>query len=229
MFLLVHEGERGPTLEAGDDMSTEVVKTLDPEPFTYSDGDLETVSSALWQQLTPSTSIFAIDANRVKCTNASFGAARYTGGSGWTSEQWAEITIVDLDPGHPGLILRASADEDGSRDYYDINYFPGSGVVQIRAIVNGSATQLGSNIDVVFADGDTIKAYAETVGSNTVISLFKNGGSPIATRADTPTSIAGGSSSRPGIGGKDSIFMDNFRGGILQADSQEVMMGQIVL
>jgi hypothetical protein len=196
-------------------MTTEVEKVTDS--FAYSNGVLETVSSARWQALMPGSSDLSVSGGAVVFAGGARVTSRDTSGSGWTAEQWAECVLtISAGTDRLGVIVRASADEDGSRDYYYVYFDDFVNELKFGKVVNGTDTALGAAESASYTSGDIIKLYAETSGGDTILTAFKNGAS-VTTRTDSPTSIAGGSSDRCGLM-MDASFgssIDTWRAGIL--------------
>jgi hypothetical protein len=195
------------------------VTKVGPEAFTYSNGLLETVSSGTFTDVLPVRN-GQISVSGNQCTFAgSRTASLYPGGSGWTAEQWAQVTLADVDgsvsTGVGGVIVRASG-EDAAAEFYAAYYRRDGPSVQVYKFESDAFTQVGSDISTTFADGDILKLYAETNGANTDLTVYKNGSS-VGVRTDTPTSIAGGSSDRTGIIVGNDALVDDFSGGILSA------------
>jgi hypothetical protein len=68
---------------------SETTKVTDA--FTYSNGNLETVSSSTWDDMRSSTAPVAVSGNAATNTVSSLLSARHTGGSSWTAEQWGRL------------------------------------------------------------------------------------------------------------------------------------------
>jgi hypothetical protein len=205
-------------------MTTEVEKVS--ELFGYSpDGDLETVSGGVWQDMRSGTGPVTVANNTA--TNAAGGLlpAQHTGGSDWTAEEYAEVTLVNPTgdgTGRSGVGVRLSGD-DATGDGYLCIYSRGSAALQFFALVDGSFIPVaGGDIAVSVPTGQVLKLYATTSGGDTILEAFLDEVSA-GTRTDSPTQVPGGSGTRTGIAISNGATVDGFAGGILSSDEVQLL------
>jgi hypothetical protein len=186
----------------------EILKVSDT--FTYSDGSLPTVSSSAWADRRNTVDVTTA---RATTTTSGFAIATVTGGSGWTDEQYAEVTVTATSSTREGVALRYGPDASPNEDGYIIYYEQDLNVVRILKFDNGSQSFVGSDISVTFSNGQELKAYVETSGADAVFTIFQDT-VQIATRTDN-SGIAP-TNGRPGVLlSSASAAVDNFVGGIL--------------
>lgn len=189
------------------------------DSFTYADGTLSSVS-ANWADLNPFTGTAAVVSGAVNHAFASPTPTRWIGAGSWTADQYAKIAITagfgNLAGQKSGVIVRASADVDGARDYYAayVEEDGGGGLwTNIEKTVNGVVTSLSRVSGDGWAAGDTIELEAE----GTTLRVFRNG---VLLRSVTDSSIAGATTDRAGVIGQDDFFRsDNWEGGNITADA----------
>jgi hypothetical protein len=190
------------------------------ETFTYSDGALATVSSGAWTSLNPTSATPSVETGKFYSPHSAHAVARIEAGT-WATDQYAKITISSLGAASAwmGVVVRASADVDGNRDYYFAVVEEGAGPHRtvIGKVVNGSITELSSNTGDSWANGESIELEAE----GTTLTVFKNG---VALRNVTDSDISGSSSHRAGvIAIAGNIRGDDWEGGHLTASTPQLL------
>lgn len=155
---------------------------LDSDAFTYSNGNLATVSSAKWTKLTGMTDI-TVATNAVRGSGADC-AAQITTWSGSTTSQYAQIVMTTKAADEGALLLFGN----GVSTYY---YIRGDGAngIDVYKVVTGSFTQV-HGFGGSYVNGDTV--YAENQAGNFNIKV--NGASAYTF---TDTAITSG---KPGVG-----------------------------
>src|SRR5436190_9493647 len=111
--------------------------TLDSDSFTYSNGNLATVSSAKWTKLSL-TPDCVVTSNAITGTASNDCAAVITSWSGSTSNQWAQATLVTRtgDDGGPTVLSNATG------TYYNV----GAGSAwNLYKVIAGSYTLLAAD------------------------------------------------------------------------------------
>jgi hypothetical protein len=191
------------------------------ETFTYSDGALASVSGGNWTSLNPSLATPRVTSNKFDTEHSNRAVARWTGAGTWLANQYAKITLSGLTSGNAviGVIVRASADIDGNRDYYSawVNENAGAFLTEIYKTVNGTETQLSSVSGDGWANGDIIEIEAE----GTTIRVFRNGG---LLRSVTDSDIAGSSSDRAGVIAIAGPLGDDWEGGTLTDSNPQLLL-----
>src|SRR5688500_206398 len=146
--------------------------TLVTEPFTYSNGVLETVGSANWARRL--TDDLAISSKHVVRGTSNGGAGAECGyptrNTLATAAQWAQAQILGGTGAYSetGVVLRCATATGTEKTYYYAVLGSG-GTAQLYSAVAGSYTELGN-----FSHGSAnALVYAEAQG--TAIKLFLNG------------------------------------------------------
>ena len=196
---------------------SEIVKT-GPETFPYSNGNLETVSSGVFQDVRPEgAGAMQVVANAAKSDMSGLNVAQDTRGSGYTAEQFAKAAIANATGdgnARVGVGTRLSG-EDATANGYVVIWNKGLLAIQFFALVNGSFNPVaGGDLSTTWSDGEEIKLYTTTSGGDTILEVFK-GGISLGTRTDSPTQVAGGAGTRTGIASSNGGVIDDFSGGIL--------------
>jgi hypothetical protein len=146
--------------------------------------------------------------------------ARHAGGSGWTSEQYASCVVGTISgtSNRIGLIARASSAVNPSENMYVVWYDDALNSFTFGAWKAGSFAAIGSTEAYVLSNGSTLKFYAETSGADALLTVFVDG-TPITTRTDNSSPIAGASTDRVGVLAHTGGTMDTFIGGIITSGS----------
>lgn len=160
-----------------------------------------------WAQLRPFDGSIIITANQMAVEF--LGAARWVGAGTFTNDQYSSLVLATLDFGGAeliGVLVRASGDIDGARDYY--SYFDkedvGGDLAQLTKVVNGTETILDSRAST-FVAGDRIELEVE----GTTLRGMRNG---VVLVTVTDSALATG---KPGVMNDltGQVFGDNWEGG----------------
>lgn len=159
-----------------------------------------------WDQLNPTQGSMATFTSTVvgggtSGADAARQAARWIGAGTFSDNQYASLEIVTLGnittDYSMGVICRASADDDGARDYYEVVVFASSAgpdyTTQLGKVVNGTYTVLNSG-SVAWAAADDIGIQCD----GTSIRATKNGTAIGGSFTQTDSSLTTGA---PGIAG----------------------------
>jgi hypothetical protein len=154
------------------------------DAFTYSNGNIESVSGGNWTSLNPNWGGAAITSNHV---GGAFSdeetPARWTGAGTFANDQYSSLLIpasslsFNGSSYSVGVIARASADIDGARDYYtfyvvdDASGDPASRTTVLAKVVDGTPTTLhsasvswGSGMRIeIECEGTTIRGMKDGV------------------------------------------------------------------
>jgi hypothetical protein len=188
---------------------------LDSDTFTYSDGDLATVSAGKWTNLSGPTNLVQVASNAIG-PSAGSAAVVITTWSGSTVDQYGQIVISTLGD-FGGITVRSNQ----THTYYTFQFQNGAGTSEVYKVVLGTATMLSSTA-ITWSASDT--AYIEIQG--TTIITKQNG----TNRHNfTDAAIASGS---PGIDTySNTTAWDNWAGGdfsvagVGQSPSRLTLMG----
>lgn len=174
---------------------------LDSDAFTYSNGNLATVSSGKWTKLSGFSDL-VVSSNAV--TGSGENGDVISSWSGSTTDQYSQVTLATANV-DGGPTVRS----DGASTFYLLDtQGPGNGWVIFR-VTGGSFVSIGGSSTLTIADGDT--AYLEMQGSTLVA---KHNGTVVITVPDE-TSIASG---KPGIFISGStLVVDNWAAGDFSA------------
>lgn len=183
--------------------------------FTGTNGATPTDFTAL----NPADGSIVIDTNRIESNVSSQTLdARWTGSGTFSDDQYAKLTVTGLsNPGglnQMGVILRASADTEGSRDCYRVFVRENNTTeIRIEKIVNGTTTVLNTTNVSAFANGDTVEGEVE----GTTIRSYRNG-TLVASVTDSALTTG-----KPGITARlefgPGLFGDNWEAGDMTAAS----------
>lgn len=170
------------------------------DSFTYSNGNLQTVSSA-WTVLRTGGQNIAVDTNQIKGAAAADSPYYINSFTAASARMYAQMKVTTLDNGMDGgLLVCADTALDGSRAYYQANIFwtGSSYAAAVNKFAAGTGTQIGTTPNVTIANGDTVKFTYET---GDVLNIYINGVLVV------------------GPGGSDSALNANRRVGILTDDT----------
>ena len=155
------------------------------------------------------------------------GAARWIGAGTFSNDQYSSVKIKNplafFGAAHRvGAIVRASADQDGTRDYYEAYIQADSASVPTTVLakwVNGARTVLGSAAQAWAVD-DLLSIEAE----GTTIRLCRNGTPLGGSFTVTDSSLATGN---PGVavGSTASLYGDDWEGGNVTAGINQNLAG----
>lgn len=158
-------------------------------------------------------------------------AARWTGAGTFTDNQYSKIKIGTFsflsNSQAAGVIVRASADTNANRDYYEAVVFPDSGgptyTTELNKLVNGTLTTIFTAA-ITWVSGDTLSIEAD----GTTISVYRNdvalGGSWTQTDSSLTTGLPGASGA-----GNTSFPFDDWEGGNLGSAAPNILMPQACL
>lgn len=151
-------------------------------------------------------------------------AARWVGAGSFTAAQYSEVPLFGANANTStidgaGVIVRASADAGGARDYYEAYVTPSPSVATyIAKWVNGTRTELATGTTVAWANGDLLGLEVEEVTGTTTLHLTKNGtrvgGAWTVTDTSSPITAAGA----PGLSvAGSSCYAGGWEGGNVTA------------
>lgn len=182
-------------------------------------GTANTALGSNWSQIgqfaTSSANVVYAASNRCYGhTDSSECAARWNGSGTFANDQYSTLEIYGTGTeswsSYMGVIARASADQDGSRDYYYARIFDrqdaGNNRVELSKVVNGTTTILDNTpSSVAWSAGNRIEIECE----GTTIRALKNGTS---YHSATDSALSSG---KPGIYAltRDALTGDNWEGG----------------
>lgn len=202
------------------------------DAFTYSNGSLSTVSGGNWGELSTSGGYGAVAVTSNTAVGPGYGAnspaARWIGAGTFTDNQYAAIDINFAGATGSGadfimgVVLRATADQDATRDYYygyvEDSWPNDARLLRIGKIVNGTNTSLGTVSSAAFGGTGTVRftLEAETSGADVLLRAYAGASeTPVLSVTDNSgTRLFGG---LPGVksGSENTILGDNWAGGNL--------------
>lgn len=193
--------------------------------FSYSDGELETVSSGVWVKLRTGGQTANVDTGRLK-GNVTFDApyrynATYAGAALYSQAKVAALAAG----GEFSVIVNVNTDLDGARDYYILEFTEsgGSYTALIGKIVNGTFTSLDTVAGVSLSVNDVIRFENNGAGNLTA----KINGTPIAGLSATDTDLSfQGVGIMPSSNGTERL--DDWEGGDL-ASGLAVPVGAVAV
>lgn len=140
--------------------------------------------------------------------------ARWVGAGTFSDDQYSSAVIIDSTPTGStyrfGVVVRASADTNANRDYYEVFVALITGLVttHLVKVVNGTKTDIYVSSSPTWADNDRIELEVE----GTTLRVCKNGtplgGSFTATDSDITTG-------KPGLSVTNQMYLDDWEGGSL--------------
>ena len=146
-------------------------------------------------------------------------AARWVGTGTFTNDQYSslKVTGTGTDFSYVGVIARASADQDGARDYYQYYMRGIFGTTQLEKHVNGSITVLDNTpSSLTWNDNDRIEIECE----GTAIRGMQNA---VTQHSATDSSLTTGA---PGVFGSHvstvAPFGDDWEGGNITAGGSSI-------
>jgi hypothetical protein len=161
-------------------------------------------------------------------------AARWVGAGTFTDDQYAKVKLLNPPPAdfsggancELGVIVRASADTNGAKDFYEVAcVHVSAGTTNLCKWANGTRTLLAT-ASVSYSANDTLELEAIGTGSSTVVTAYKNGVA-IAGLAYTDTSALTGGV--PGVTASSAaLFGDDWEGGNITAPAS-VLGGNVTL
>lgn len=172
-----------------------------------------------WSSVRISSSTF-IDCSGAGAISSQGAAAVWAGSGTFTNDHYSSIVVNGLSflssDYRIGVIVRASTDTNGARDFYGFEVAADSGgptyTATLYKIVNGTYTALNSAA-ITIANGDRLELEAE----GTTLRGCKNGTPLGGSWTQTDSSLSTG---KPGVAGSGtSINGDNWDGGSLTASS----------
>ncbi len=172
---------------------------------------------ANWTDLNDNWGTSDIASNKVVGAGSGGGgqAARWDGSGSFTDDQYAVLQVDNLPFSGSsvwiGVICRASADVNGSRDYYAAKVIldsPGPTYnIHLVKVVNGTETSIDTTTNA-FSVGDTIELEVE----GTSLRVFRNG-TQLSALDNTDSDLSTG---KPGLitsGDATDVIGDNWLGG----------------
>ena len=198
-----------PPAAGSGSMRTEVAT----EDFNRADGSM----GSNWAHLYPGWADADIVSNTIHAADATNEqSSRWVGAGSFTDDQYAKVFLAtgsrgwDTDSYRIGVMVRASGDTDGNRDFYAAYMCNDADVgnactTRLVKMSNGTETTLAST-SIAWANGDSISLEVRTVGGNAELKAFRNDaqiGALAHTDSSSPftTGLPGlylqGSSSRP--------------------------------
>lgn len=150
--------------------------------------------------------------------------ARWVGAGTFTADQYSSLEITNLFDGSNyviGVVVRASGDLNGARDYYELNLRrPAGWVAQILKVVNGVTTVLSTTADT-WSVGDRIELEVEGSGTSTTLRAYKSG---VIVSGLTVVDNSGSAinSGQPGVSITAVMTGDNWIGGSLATPAPTV-------
>ena len=191
-------------------------------PIATDDFNRASLGTTDWTQLNTDNGSITISASTV-VTGSVAGtirpAARWTGAGTFTDNQYVKIAVILVadngDSYANGVICRASADTNTTRDYYLAEVHSGGGAnrtVQLAKIVNGTRTQRHS-ASVAWSSGDTIELEC----NETEIKAMKNGTALGGLYTWTDADLTTGNPGVVASGAAAGTTGDNWEGGNLGA------------
>lgn len=169
---------------------------LDSDTFTYSNGNLATVSSAKWTKLSGFSDV-TITSNQVVADNTA-RAAVITTWAGSATDHYSQA-VASTATNEGGSTIRSDA---ASTFYHPL--ITADSFMYVEKVIAGTGTIISTTAMAALANGDTV--YIEIQG--TTIKTKKNG---TVVNNFTDASIASG---KPGIGTDTlGLVMDNWAAG----------------
>jgi hypothetical protein len=197
--------------------------------FTYSTGNLQTVSSGRWSDRDSTADPVVTSSGTVWFQfSAAEGTAVDTSVSPG-ADQYGQATLTGMGStggtGYIGIALRHDANSNSSRTFYAamciwINATTLS--IAIGKYASGAWTYLVSFTNKTWTDGDILK-FSATGTSSTVLTVYRNGTS-ILSATDSSSPYTSGSIGLYGRGGSSTLgfFLDSWEGGDVAGGSSVV-------
>jgi hypothetical protein len=144
------------------------VTAIITEPFTYSNGALDTVSSGVWFQVT--TDDMSVSTNKIVHTNIAGQEAVYVHTTSIaTADQYAELVVTGGNNySETGPLCRKAANNDSTKTFYLAPL--SNGGLQLYRVVGGAYTEIGayaagsaSGTVRLRCEGSTIKVLLDGV------------------------------------------------------------------
>jgi hypothetical protein len=169
------------------------VRQLDSDTFTYSDGELATVSGGKWTRCTISANDVHVASNQIH-DNSTEHATVITSWAGSLTQQWSEVLFISGNFGGPTIF------NDGASTFYLAELQDGVPLV-LYWVQSGSFTNIANGGTTT--PGHTYRIRVETPGTI----IVSDNGADIITQAHS--SITSG---KPGLRSWANI-MDNWKAG----------------
>lgn len=198
---------------------------------------------ANWSQMNSDNGSIAISGSTVAYgTSAATGSAsyhdgpsaRWVGAGTFTNDHYSKIAVAGLstlaEQYHCGVVCRASADTNGTRDYFGaiVCAMAASGGTQkviLFKVVNGTLTEI-SNQNVTYTNGDTISLEVSGASPSISLTVYKN---DVAIGGNmTQTGISGPDTGAPGVhiaGGSGTLTGDSWEAGSITASAVSIKLG----
>lgn len=143
--------------------------------------------------------------------------ARWVGAGTFSDDQYSSAVIIDSTPPGStyrfGVVVRASADTNGTRDYYEayVALITGLVTTHLTKVVNGTKTDIYVSSSPTWADNDRIELEVQ----GTTLRVCKNGTPLGGSFTATDSSITTG---KPGLSVTNQMYLDDWEGGDMTAD-----------
>lgn len=172
--------------------SVVLLATTDSDPFTYSDGDLGTVSSSAWVNMSGSDELVVVSGHVEADATPVYGELSYRSGT-WGDDQYSQFTLVSAPTGSSRYAV-IGVRANGTAGSTGTGYFAWFDEGSLCAIYEMAAGSFGSSLTTCSgypAAGSVMKLNI----SGSTITLYDDG-APIASTSDG--TVTSGS---PAIGG----------------------------
>lgn len=138
--------------------------------------------------------------------------ARWVGAGTFSDDQYSSAVIIDSTPPGStyrfGVVVRASADTNGTRDYYEayVALITSLVTTHLTKVVNGTKTDIYVSSSPTWADNDRIELEVQ----GTTLRVCKNGTPLGGSFTATDSSITTG---KPGLSVTNQMYLDDWEGG----------------
>lgn len=139
------------------------------DSFTYSNGELESVSGGVWKKLRTGGQVTNVNGNQLQGTTG-LDSPYYYNAIYASAAVFSEIVAATLATGIEfSIIINVSTDQDAGRDYNILEFSESGGSYNllIGKIVNGSFGSLATKTGVALSNGDTLRFENDGSGNFT--------------------------------------------------------------